>query len=256
MSDINISREGHVQLIEINRPPHNYFCKELIRAIADALKAGDADPDIRVNLLCANGRSFCAGADFRGKQPETPEARRADTRELYDQSVRIFGVRKPIVAALQGHVIGGGLGLAVSADFRVATPETRLTANFTRLGFHPGFGLTVTLPELLGRQKAAMLMLTGKRVNGEEALALGLVDRLVDEEQLRASALELAGELAEAAPLAVVSTRATLRKGFQERVAAQLDIEIEEQSWLRETADFQEGVSAVAERRTPDFKGA
>ncbi|MFA5662602.1 enoyl-CoA hydratase/isomerase family protein [Castellaniella sp.] len=255
MADINLTRRGHVQIVEIDRPPHNYFNRQLIGDIADAFEAADEDPSVRVNLLCSNGRSFCAGADLVGDQPDTPEGRRADTQALYNHGVRIFGTRKPIIAALQGHVIGGGLGLAVSADFRIAAPDARLTANFTRLGFHPGFGLTLTLPELLGRQKAAMLLLTGKRISGEEAMALGLVDRLADAERLREAALELAGELAEAAPLALVSTRLTLRGGLQDRVAAQLAIEIEEQSWLRETADFQEGIRANAMRRTPEFKG-
>lgn len=255
MSDVLITRSGAIQITEINRAPHNYFDTALIGAIADAFVAADADPGVRVNLLCAAGKSFCAGANFTGKQSETPAERRADSRALYDMGLRLFDVKKPVVAALQGHVIGGGLGLAVSADFRVATPETSLTANFTRLGFHPGFGLTVTLPHLLGAQAAALLLLTGRRVKGEAALALGLVDRLVPAEDLRDAALALAGELAEAAPLALMSTRATLRAGLRDRVARQLERELDEQSWLRETSDFHEGVAATAERRTPNFKG-
>lgn len=255
MSDIVVTRAGHVRIVEIDRPPHNYFDKDLLGAVADALEEADKDPDARVSLLCANGKSFCAGANFAGPQPETPEERRADSRALYDQGLRIFRVRKPIVAALQGHVIGGGLGLAVAADFRVATPETSLTANFTRLGFHPGFGLTVTLPELLGRSRASMLMLTGKRVKGEEALDIGLVDRLAAAADLRDAALALAEELAGSAPLAVVSTRETLRLGLVDRVARQLERELDEQSWLRETSDFREGIEAAAGRRVPRFNG-
>lgn len=255
MSNIILRQEGAVQILEIDRPPHNYFDKELIADIAAALEAADADPALRVTLICANGKSFCAGANFTGPQPETQAEKREESRVLYSHALRIFAVKKPVVAALQGHVIGGGLGLAVSADFRVATPEARLTANFTRLGFHPGFGLTVTLPALLGPQNAAMLMLTGKRVSGTEALALGLVDRLAPEETLRAEAMALAQELAAAAPLALQSTRATLRMGLHARVAKQLERELDEQTWLRETADFNEGIKATAERRTPDFKG-
>ncbi|KAB2910440.1 MAG: enoyl-CoA hydratase/isomerase family protein [Dechloromonas sp.] len=192
MSDLLLSRSGHVQIAEINRPPHNYFDRKLLALIADALGVADADKDIRVTLLCASGKSFCAGANFTGRQPETLEERRADSRQLYDQGLRIFRCKKPIVAAVQGHAIGGGLGVALAADFRVATPETSFSANFTRLGFHPGFGLTVTLPELVGTTRASLLMLTGRRVEGEEAYRIGMCDVLAPSESLREEAMKLA----------------------------------------------------------------
>lgn len=254
MSDLLVSRSGHVQIAEINRPPHNYFDTQLLRLIADAVEAADADPEIRVTLLCANGKSFCAGADFTGKQPETPAERRADLRAHYDQGLRIFHGEKPMVAAVQGHAIGGGLGVALAADFRVATPATSFSANFTRIGFHPGFGLTVTLPELVGTTQASLMMLTGRRVRGEEALRMGLCEVLVAEDRLREAAMELAQEIAASAPLAVKSTRSTLRLGLAERVEERLHRELDEQGWLRETDDFSEGVRAIAERRAPLFK--
>lgn len=253
MSDLNISRDGHVQVIEINRPPHNYFDTELLRQIADACDVADADADIRSNLLCANGKSFCAGANFTGKQPETPAERRADSRRLYDQGLRIFRGKKPIVAAVQGNAIGGGMGVALAADFRVASPETTFSANFTKLGFHPGFGLTVTLPNLIGPTKASLLFLTGRRVKGEEAYRLGLCDVLATTETLRAEAMKLAREIAESSPLGVKSTRETLRLGLVERIEEQLNRELDEQSWLRETEDFAEGIRATAERRAGNF---
>lgn len=255
MSDVLLSRDGHVQIVEINRPPHNYFDKQLLLLIANALEAADEDKDIRVTLLCANGKSFCAGANFEGAQPQTPEARRADTRQLYNEGLRIFRCKKPVVAAVQGHAIGGGLGVALAADFRVATPDTSFTANFTRLGFHPGFGLTVTLPELIGPARASLLMLTGRRVKGEEAYRIGLCDVLATNETLRDEATRLAQEIAESSPLGVKSTRETLRLGLAERVEERLKRELEEQSWLRETEDFAEGVRATAERRPAKFQG-
>ncbi len=254
MSDLLLSRVGHVQIAEINRPPHNYFDKALLTQIADMLTAVDADPALRVTLLCANGRSFCAGADFSGKQPETPEGRRADSRAVYNEGIRMFRCKKPIVAAVQGHAIGGGLGVAVAADFRVASPETTFSANFTRLGFSPGFALTVTLPELIGPTRAAMMMLTGRGVKGEEASRLGLCDLLVSAEELRDAALKLAQEIAACSPLGVMSTRETLRLGLVERVEERLIRELDEQSWLRETEDFAEGVRANRERRAPNFQ--
>ncbi len=254
MSNILISQAGLVQIVEINRPPHNYFDQQLLSLIADSLEAADANKDIRATLLCANGKSFCAGANFAGEQPKNPEERRVDSRLIYDQGLRIFRCKKPVVAAVQGHAIGGGLGLALAADFRVASPETSFSANFTRLGFHPGFGLTVTLPELVGATRASLLMLTGRRVKGEEAYRIGLCDILAPNETLRDEALKLANEIAESSPLGVKSTRETLRLGLVERIEAQLKRELDEQSWLRETDDFSEGIRATSERRAPNFQ--
>ena len=169
--------------------------------------------------------------------------------------MRLLEAETPVVAAVQGAAIGGGLGLALSADFRVAAPEARFAANFARLGFHHGFGLTVTLPALVGQQKALDLLYTGRRVKGEEALEIGLCDALVPIEELRDKAREMAAEIAGSAPLAVRSIRRTMRRGLAERVRIATDHELVEQDWLRETNDFREGVRATAERRTPEFTG-
>ena len=175
-------------------------------------------------------------------------------RHLYKEAQRLWTSGKPIVAAVHGAAIGAGIGLAVMADFRVTCPEARFSANFTRLGYHPGFGLTATLPRLVGEQQAALLMYTGRRLTGEQALAIGLADYCVPLEQVRARALELAEEIAASAPLSIVATRETLRKGLVEAVARATEREFEEQAWLRETADFKEGTKAMGERRAPNFQ--
>jgi enoyl-CoA hydratase/carnithine racemase len=169
--------------------------------------------------------------------------------------VRLFRTAKPIVGAIHGPAVGGGLGLALVPDFRVACPEARFCANFTRLGFHPGFGLTVTLPELVGRREAALMFYTSRRLKGEDALRIGLADVLVPLAEVRAAAQTLAREIAECSPLGVVATRATLRRGLAERVREATEHELAEQTRLRRTEDFREGVKAMAERRTPRFVG-
>ena len=156
---------------------------------------------------------------------------------------------------MQGPAIGGGLGLACMADFRVTCPEGRFSTNFTRLGFHPGFGLTVTLPRLVGQQMAALLFYTSRLIGGEEAVRIGLADVLVPLEEVRAAAQALAREIAQSAPLAVLSTRETMRRGLADTVEAATERELVEQDWLRRTEDFQEGVKATAERRLPNFLG-
>ncbi len=203
----------------------------------------------RAIVLASEGRHFCAGLDFAGNAGQ-------DIAALYDVALRLFAAPLPVVAAVQGAAIGGGCGLALSADFRLATPGSRFSANFSRLGFHHGFALTVTLPAAVGRQAAADLLLTGRRVGGEQALALGLCDRLADEDDLRAQAIGYAGELAAAGPLAVRAIRATLRQGLVEDTRVAMAHELVEQTRLRDTADFAEGVRAAAERRDPFFHGS
>lgn len=150
------------------------------------------------------GRHFCAGADLgRGG---APGERVESSRRLYREAVRLFGVPIPVVAAVRGAAVGGGLGLACAADFRVTAPGARFHANFAALGFHQGFGLSATLPRLVGAQPAAELLYTARKVDGEQAVALGLADRLADDpaddgDPLPA-ALAPATEIAAAAPLA------------------------------------------------------
>ena len=250
--DIGVSLEGHVGQIEIQRPPHNYFDNALINQIADALEAFDRDATCRAVVLCAQGKSFCAGADFANR-PAT--GANESGKHLYKEATRIFRTKKPIVAAVQGAAIGGGLGLALATDFRVTCSEARFSANFNRLGFHPGFSLTYTLPRLVGQQRANLLFYTGRRVSGDEAVAMGMADVLVPLAEVRTAATALAKEIAESAPLAVQSTRETMRRGFADAAERATERELVEQEWSRKTADFKEGVKAWGERRLPNFEG-
>ncbi|HYW03306.1 MAG TPA: enoyl-CoA hydratase/isomerase family protein [Gammaproteobacteria bacterium] len=254
--DVSVSYDAHVALVEIHRPPHNFFDFELIRDLADAFEALDEDPDCRALVLASEGRSFCAGADFRQPSSAGLAGREAGRgNPLYSEAVRLFSSRKPVVGVIQGPAVGGGLGLALVPDFRVATPDARFSANFVKLGIHPGFGLTHTLPRLIGTQRAALMFYTGRRIKGEEAVQWGLADVLAERGEERATAMRLAAEIAENAPLAVQSTRATIRDGLAEAVRAQTDHEFVEQARLVQTEDHREGVRAVSERRPGHFTG-
>jgi enoyl-CoA hydratase/carnithine racemase len=248
-TDVTVEQHGaHVGVVTLHRPPNNYFDTGLIEDIAAAYEALDTSGWCRAIVLASEGRHFCAGLDFAGNAGQ-------DIAALYRAALRLFAAPLPVVAAVQGSAVGGGCGLALAADFRVATPQTRVSANFARLGFHHGFALTVTLPAAVGRQAAADLLLTGRRVGGEQALALGLCDRLADGDNLLAQAIDYADELAAAGPLAVRSIRATLRHGLVEEARLAMEHECAEQTRLRDTADFAEGVRAAAERRDPTFRG-
>jgi len=250
--DIAISNEGPVGVIEIQRPPHNFFDNALINQIADAFEAFDRDSNIRAYVLCSQGKSFCAGADFQNR-PSTGSAGEGG-KHLYKEATRLFRARKPSVAAVQGPAIGGGLGLALMTDFRVTCAEARFSANFTRLGFHPGFSLTFTLPRLVGQQKANLMFYTGRRVGGEEAYAWGMAEMLVPLAEVRKAAIGLAKEIADSAPLAVLSTRETMRRGFADAAEIATERELVEQDWLRKTEDFKEGIKSYAEKRVGNWK--
>lgn len=243
-----VERVGeHVALIEFSRPPNNFFSVGLVAEIAGILERMDAEASCRAIVLCSTGKHFCAGADFSSDNP-------AGT-SLYDGAARFFELQTPLIAAVQGAAIGGGLGVALTADFRVASPETRFAANFARIGIHHGFGVTVTLPLVVGHQRALEMLYTGARLKGEEAHAIGLCDRLVPAERLRGAAVSLAEELAVSAPLAVRSIKATMRgPELAARARAAMAHEAAEQAKLFATDDFKEGVSAYAERRAPRFQ--
>ena len=252
--DIEVTLDNHVGIVEIKRPPNNHFDSQLITSIADSFDNLDQNSECRCIVLCSEGRHFCAGANF-GKDRDMHD-KTDPYSELYKQAVRLFRNKKPVIASVQGGAIGGGLGLSLVADFRIGCSESRFSANFSMLGFHQGFGTTVTLPRVVGNQNAAMMLLTGRRLKGEEAFDIGLIDYLVPFSEVRSKAIELAEEISEAGPLAVQSIRSTIRAGLADEVEEIVAWELSEQTRLRATNDFKEGISASLERRKPKFSGS
>lgn len=251
MDNLLVNQEGKVAVLEINQPPANFFDQELLAAIHDTIADLSSDDQCRAVLLCSAGKHFCAGANF--SEGGLGEARVEWSRNLYETAITLFELDLPIVAAIQGSAVGGGLGLACAADFRVASASSRFHANFASLGFHHGFGMSITLPRIVGEQVAADLLLTARRVTGEEAYRLGLVDRLVGDEQIRDEAMALAQQIAAQAPLAVQSMRRTLRGDLADRVKASLAHELTEQSAHWATEDCAAGIAANLRRETATF---
>lgn len=250
--DVTLTIDTHVAVVEMHRPPANFFDRDLLAAVADAGERAQ-DAGARTIVLCSEGKHFCAGASLGDRSGELSPREAADA--VYAQARRLFALEIPVVAAVQGAAVGGGLGLACMADFRVASAGSRFEANFSRLGFHPGFALSLTLPRIVGEPRAALMMLGGRAVRGEQAAALGLVDRLADPGQERVIAAELAAELAAAAPLAVRSIRATLRQDLLARLEQTMAHELDEQELLWQTEDAAIGITASLERREPTFLG-
>ncbi|GAA2568797.1 enoyl-CoA hydratase/isomerase family protein [Winogradskya consettensis] len=251
--ELSVSVGAGVALVEIRRAPNNHFDERLIGELVEATGTLGEDPGCRVIVLASQGRHFCAGADFATADFAGDPASAAG--RLYRRAAPLFEVRVPMIAAVQGTAVGGGLGLACVADFRVAEAATRFVANFARLGFPQGFGLSVTLPRLVGPQLAGDMLLTGRRVGGEEAVAAGLADRLAAPGTVRETAMEWARSFAVAAPLAVRSMRESLRGDLPQRARAAMEHELAEQAKLWQTRDSAEGIAASLQRREPIFRG-
>tara|TARA_Y100001970_G_scaffold144152_1_gene177066 strand:+ start:1908 stop:2681 length:774 start_codon:yes stop_codon:yes gene_type:complete len=249
--DITVEIDGNIAFVEINRPPNNFFDYLLIQQIADAYEEIDSIPECRIIILSSEGKNFCAGANFG--QDEDMLDKSVPYAKLYAQAVRLFKTKKPVIAVIQGAAIGGGLGLALSADFRIASPEARFSANFAKLGFHPGFGSSVTLPRVVGRQMAMDMLFTARRVNGEEAFSIGLADKLTQKENLMKEAINFAEEISSSAPMAVESIRSTLRGNLAQQVEEIVDWELSEQVRLQKTEDFKAGIEASLKRELPKF---
>lgn len=246
----------HVATVRFHRGKQNYFNQPLIEAIADALDELAGDNTTRAVVLESEGRHFCAGADFTGSgSPLDDASSGAQQKHLYDSAVRLFAQPLPIVAAVQGAAIGGGLGLAMAFDFRIAADDCRFAAPFARLGLHHGFGLTVTLPLVVGHQHSLDLLYTGRRIKSDEALAMGLCDSVVPVDDLRAASRRFAADIAASAPIAVRSIRHTMRGHLAEAVKIATDHEKAEQTVHKRTQDMAEGVRADLARRVPQFVG-
>ena len=250
-NDIAINITGYLAHIEIQRPPNNFFDYLLIEQIADAYEELDEVSECRVIILSSQGKNFCAGANFG--QDEDMLDKSVPYAKLYAQAVRLFKTRKPVIAVIQGAAIGGGLGLALSADFRIACAEARFSANFAKLGFHPGFGSSVTLPRVIGTQKAMDMLYTARRVGGQEAFEIGLADKLTTKENLIKVAEEFGSEIASSAPMAVESIRSTIKGNLAEQVEEIVDWELSEQVRLQKTEDFKAGIAASLTREVPEF---
>ena len=245
--ELDVQIDGPVATLQIRRGPHNFFDIASLQELVDGLVALDAEPTVRCVVLASAGRNFCAGADLRGMDSQL-------IRRVYRTAAGLFTTSKPIVAAVHGATVGGGLGLALAADFRIAGTDARFTANFARLGFHHGFGLTATLPALVGQQRALELLYSGRTVGAPEALKIGLCDQVADDP--RVVAVRFAAEIAQSAPLSLTSIRRTMRRALASHVVAALDIEATAQSALLGTADFAEGVAASVQKRMPVFTGS
>jgi enoyl-CoA hydratase/carnithine racemase len=252
----------HIATITLNRPDNrNSMTPDVLAGLSEAVAQVRGDSDIRCVVVTGRGTSFCAGADFKSQQTADDGSDNAYTAPnerayaTYAHFLSLLEIEVPIVAAMQGHAIGGGLGLAVVCDLRVANREARYGANFVRLGLHPGMATTYLLPRLMGVPRATELLLTGRILSGVEAAEMGLVHYAVDAGDVLTRANELASEIATAAPLAVRWTKQSIYRGLDWDPTTAARLEAHVQSRTFETEDSREGVAALLGRRDPKFRG-
>jgi enoyl-CoA hydratase/carnithine racemase len=246
--------------ITLNRAENrNSMTADVLAGLADGVARAKADAELRCVIVTGRGKSFCAGADFRARTEADPNAPYVAPHErsynTYAPFLSLLELEVPTIAAMNGHAIGGGLGLAIVCDLRVAAEGAKYGANFVRLGLHPGMANTYILPRLMGVPNAVELLLTGRLVDGAEAARRGLAHYAVAPEQVLTKARELAREIATAAPLAVRWTKRSIYQAlaWDPKTAARNEGLV--QSRTMETEDFREGTRALLEKREPKFRG-
>ncbi|HXU64842.1 MAG TPA: enoyl-CoA hydratase/isomerase family protein [Polyangia bacterium] len=247
-----------IGVITLDRPDNrNSMTPELLDAFARASAAARADAGIRALIVTGTGKCFSAGADFkaglqRGDAALAPAER---SYAMYEPFLSLLDVDVPVVGALNGHAIGGGFGLALVCDLRIAALEGKYGANFVALGLAPGMAISLLLPRLAGAARASELLFTGRLVDGAEAERLGIVNRAVPAAQVMDEALALAGAIAANAPFAVRATKAAIRRGLGLDARAAARAEAHDQAASLATDDAREGMSALLEKRKPAFTG-
>ena len=251
-----VERRSQVAYVTLNRPDAlNALNTTLRQDLQLFFTDVEYDPDVRVVVITGAGRAFCAGADIKEwKEPGSVVEDREERRRL-----NFWGAMSrcgcPIIAAINGFALGGGCELAMCCDIRIASDRAQLGLTEVTLGIIPGGGGTQRLPRLIGRGKALELILTGRRVEAQEALRLGLVEQVVPHEQLMAAVEDLAQTIISRAPLAVKYAKEAIVRGLELPLDEGLNVEAELSILLRATEDRMEGARAFKEKRPPRFKG-
>jgi enoyl-CoA hydratase/carnithine racemase len=256
---ILLERDGAIATITLNRPDErNTMSPGLLDGFARAVAEVRAGSEIRCVIITGRGTCFSAGANLGASlQREDEPGKQPHERSfaMYEPFLTLLELDVPVIGALNGHAVGGGFGLALLCDIRIACRDARYGANFTRLGVHPGMAITYVLPRLIGVERAAELLFTGRLISGAEAERLGLVSKAVPADEVYSNALVLAREIAACAPAAVRMTKRSLYRHLTWDARQAAAYEAFAQAATLTTADAREGIAALLEKRVPAFTG-
>lgn len=244
--------------ITLNRPDQrNAMTPELLDAFSEAIREAQDDPEIRCLVITGKGRCFSAGADLRSslQRSDLGEPSRDTSFAMYEPFLQVLDVGVPVIAALNGHAVGGGFGLSLLADIRIANVDAKYGANFARLGIHSGLGISYLLPRLIGVAHASELLFTGKLIRGSEALHIGLVTHAEEAGEVLPTAMQLARAITASAPTAVQQMKASIRRGLRWEIREAALEEAGLQAASLGSEDAKEGVSAILQKREPEFTG-
>lgn len=248
----------HIGVLTLNRPEQrNAMSPELLDSFAERIEVARNDKGIRCLVITGKGRCFSAGADLRAslQRDDLGEPSQDTSYAMYEPFLRVLDVEVPVIAALNGHTVGGGFGLALLADIRVANADAKYGANFARLGIHSGLAISYTLPKLVGPAHAAEMLFTGKLIRGSDALRIGLVSHAVPADEVLPTAFGIAHGIAGSAPLAVQQMKSSIRGGLGWKIREAAMDEAALQSRSLTTEDAKEGIAAVLGKREPEFRG-
>jgi enoyl-CoA hydratase/carnithine racemase len=254
---VTYTQKDKIGLISFNRPDKlNTLNREIIPGFREIICRIWSDKELRCLIITGSGATFCGGADLKsGFEKNHGEFLSEALMEFYRPYLEIGSIKVPVIAAINGHAIGGGFGIALLCDIRVADRKAKMGANFARLGLHSGMAISYILPRLVGLARANELLFTGRLITGEEAAALGLVNYAVDREAVMETALALAEEIAQSAPAAVQMMKRSIYEGLDWNPVRAAAMEAQNQARTFEMEDAKEGISAVLEKRTPNFTG-
>ena len=257
---ILVSREDGIGTVTINRPDKlNAFYGSMRQDIAAAVRELAGDSAVRVLVITGAGRAFCAGADIGYMKELLEKGDTADFTALVEAGRAVVTViretPKPVIASVNGPAAGGGANLALACDLRIASNQASIGQTFSRIGLHPDWGATFFLPRLVGPARAFELFASGEMVGAEEALRLGLFNRVVPHERLAAETRARALELAAKPPIALALAKKAVYASERHSLNEMLDLELDHQLRCFKSRDAREGFAAFLEKRSPSFQG-
>ena len=256
-----VQRDGPVGIVRLNRPAKlNAFAGDMRDRIGDAFEELGEDPEVRSIVVTGEGRGFCTGADIGYLNELVAERNARDFARLLEAGERVVrtirAIDQPVVAAINGPAAGGGANLALACDLRIMSETASIGQTFVRIGLHPDWGGTYFLPRLVGESRAFELMASGRMVGAEEALAIGLVNRVAPAERLMDEAMAWARQLAAGPPLAIARLKHAVYASLASDLPGMLAVEMEHQRACFESEDVSRGLFAFLSKETPKFTGS